>query len=51
MHDKMLFRIRLSQYGFVKGRHVLDNVFLAYETMEWVKLGYFLQRFVNLCDV
>jgi len=29
--------IKSSQIGFVKDRYILDNVFLAYEAMEWAQ--------------
>lgn len=29
--------VKSSQTGFVRGRNILDNVFLVYESMEWAK--------------
>jgi len=27
--------IRPNQTGFIKGRSIIDNIFLAFESMEW----------------
>lgn len=37
MQDNLPFWIRPSQTGFVKNHCILDNVFLAYEAMEWAR--------------
>ncbi len=29
--------IRLNQTGFVEGRNILDNVFMAQEALRWAK--------------
>lgn len=35
VRDKLPLWIKASQTGFVKNRYILNNVFLAYEAMEW----------------
>lgn len=37
MQGNLPLWIKASQTGFVKDRYILDNVFLAYEAMEWAK--------------